>query len=137
MLWAMPHKFNAEHRGKFPKRNFRVTNWPEYNEALRGCGGLTACFEAGASEKWRARRRKTRGGHARYSDFAIETRLTLGLILKHSALNLNHLSLPEIKDFNAIGDKRCFREKAGSYRAEHSVNTLFPSMGDPVYPAWL
>jgi len=27
-------------------------------------------------------------------------------------LNLNHLTLPEIKDFNALGDRFCFRQKA-------------------------
>lgn len=38
-IWPpIPHKFNAHRRDKFPSTKFRVTNWPEYNEALRRRG---------------------------------------------------------------------------------------------------
>ncbi|UOA34135.1 hypothetical protein DSM110093_03970 (plasmid) [Sulfitobacter sp. DSM 110093] len=37
----MPHKFNATRRDKFPKQNYSVTNWSEYNEGLRQRGDLT------------------------------------------------------------------------------------------------
>jgi hypothetical protein len=30
-------------------------------------------------------------------------------LLEHNAKNLNHLTLPEIKDFNALDDLRCFK----------------------------
>ncbi|MEY8827137.1 transposase [Sedimentitalea sp. XS_ASV28] len=76
----MPHKYNARRRDKFPAAKFRVTNWPAYNEALRRRGDVTVWLEGGAAKNWRAQRRKTRGGQARYSDFTIETCLTLGLI---------------------------------------------------------
>jgi hypothetical protein len=36
--------------------------------------------------------------------------------LQRYRLNLNHLTLPEIKDFNALGDRFCFREKAKRVR---------------------
>jgi hypothetical protein len=32
--------------------------------------------------------------------------------LQRYRFNLNHLTLPEIKDFNALGDRFCFKEKA-------------------------
>jgi len=31
----MPHKFNANRRGKIPKQKYRVSNWASYNESLR------------------------------------------------------------------------------------------------------
>jgi hypothetical protein len=32
--------------------------------------------------------------------------------LTRFALNLNHLTLPEIKDFNALGESRCLKSNA-------------------------
>ena len=107
----MPHKFNADRRGKFPQAKYAVTNWPEYNEALRVRGDLTIWFEQGAAGKWPAPKRKTRGGQPRYSDFAIETCLTLGLIFHQplrqtqgfvrSLLTLMGLDLP-VPDFSTL-----------------------------------
>lgn len=76
----MPHKFNDARRHVFPKRRYRVTNWTEYNEALRRRGDLTIWFEDGVTDLWSAPRRRTRGGQARYSDLAIEICLTLRLV---------------------------------------------------------
>lgn len=76
----MPHKFNAGRRDKFPKAKYAVTNWSDYNEALRSRGDVTIWLEDGAAWKWFAPKRKGRGGQPKYSDFAIETCLTLGLI---------------------------------------------------------
>ena len=41
--------------------------------------------------------------------------------LKRYAKNLNHLTLPEIKDFNALGDESCLKANAKCFR------TPFPS----------
>jgi hypothetical protein len=38
-------------------------------------------------------------------------------VLKRFALNLNHLTLPEIKDFNVLDDVKCFRLNAKRYKA--------------------
>jgi hypothetical protein len=57
-----------------------VTNWPEYEAGLRRRGSLTLWLTPEALSKWYAPRRKTRGGQHRYSDLAIETTLTLGLV---------------------------------------------------------
>lgn len=65
----------------FPKRRYRVTNWAEYNEALRRRGDLTICFEDGVADLWSAPRRLTRSGQARYSDLVIEICQTLRLVL--------------------------------------------------------
>jgi|TARA_B110000240_G_scaffold142167_1_gene157237 hypothetical protein len=34
----MPYKFNASRRHKFDKKQYKITNWREYNEALRQRG---------------------------------------------------------------------------------------------------
>lgn len=78
----MPYKFNADRRDKIPKQRHRVTNWAEYNEGLRRRGDLTVWISEDALAMWPARRRKTRGGQPRYSDFAIELCLTLGVVFK-------------------------------------------------------
>ncbi len=37
--------------------------------------------------------------------------------IEHFDLNLNHLTLPEIIDFNALGDEQCFKLKPKRYRS--------------------
>ena len=44
----MPFKFNASRRDKFAKAKYRVTNWAEYNEALRQRGDVTVWFSEAA-----------------------------------------------------------------------------------------
>ena len=78
----MPHKFNADRRGKIPKQKYRVTNWTEYNEGLRQRGDLIVWISDDALVLWSAPRRTARGGQARYSDLAIEICLTLGMVFK-------------------------------------------------------
>ncbi|MEO9781715.1 MAG: IS5 family transposase, partial [Sedimentitalea sp.] len=107
----MPHKFNAAHRNKFPAAKYRVTNWPEYNEALRRRGDLSIWFDEEAVRKWSPRRRIGRGGQCRYSDFAIENCLALRLVfhqplrqvqgMVRSLMRLLGLSLP-VPDFSTL-----------------------------------
>jgi hypothetical protein len=56
---AVPFKHHAEHRHHIPKRRFRVTNWPEYDVALRRRGSLTVWFTGDAVAAWRAEPRNT------------------------------------------------------------------------------
>ena len=44
----MPHKYNADRRHHIPRPKRRVTNWAEYNEALRQRGSLTVWFGTAA-----------------------------------------------------------------------------------------
>jgi hypothetical protein len=76
----MPFKHNSARRHHIEKMNFRVTNWPAYEAGLRRRGSLTLWLTPDALSGWQAPRRKTRGGQHRYSDLAIETALTLGLV---------------------------------------------------------
>jgi hypothetical protein len=73
----MPHKYNAARRHHIPRPKRRVTNWSEYNEALRQRGSLTVWFTDEAIAAWKAAPRTTPGGQPHYSDLAITTALTL------------------------------------------------------------
>ena len=54
-----------------------MTNWAEYDAALRQRGSLTVWFSEEAIAGWKAAARRTPGGQANYSDLAITTALML------------------------------------------------------------
>ncbi len=76
----MSFKHNAYRRHRIGKMKFKVTNWREYETGLRRRGSLTLWVTPEALSSWQAPKRTTRGGQPRYSDLAIETALTLGLV---------------------------------------------------------
>ena len=78
----MPFKTNADRRHHIPKQRHRVTNWREYDEALRQRGSLTVWFTPAAIAAWRAEPRTTRGGQPHYSALAITTALTLRAVYR-------------------------------------------------------
>ena len=73
---AVPFKHHAEHRHHIPKPRYRVTNWREYDAALRRRGSLTVWFTDDAIAAWRAEPRITPRGQPYYSDLAVTTALT-------------------------------------------------------------
>ena len=85
---AVPFKYHAEHRHHIPKPRYRVTNWAEYDAALKRRGSLTVWFTDEAVQAWRAEPRTTPGGQRHYSALAITTALTLrtvfGLALRQT-----------------------------------------------------
>ncbi len=78
----MPFKANAARRQHIPKQKHRVTNWAEYDTALRARGSLTVWFTPEAVAAWAAAPRTTRGGQPPYSDLAIATALTLRAVFR-------------------------------------------------------
>src|SRR5215213_7180737 len=78
----VPFKANAARRHHIPKQRYRVTNWAEYDAALRQRGSLTVWFSEEAIAAWRAEPRTTRGGQAHYSALAIRTALTLRAVFR-------------------------------------------------------
>ena len=78
----MPFKANADRRHHIPKQQDRVTNWSEYDAALRQRGSLTVWFSEEAIAAWRAEPRTTRGGQPLYSAIAIATALTLRAVFR-------------------------------------------------------
>jgi len=78
----MPFKANAARRHRIPKQRRRVTNWAEYDAALRQRGSLTVWFSEGAIAAWRAEPCTSRGGQPHYSALAIRTALTLRVVFR-------------------------------------------------------
>jgi DDE family transposase len=70
---AVPFKANQDRRHRIPRQRHRVTNWPEYDAALRRRGSLTVWFTEAALAAWRAEPRTTRGEQPHYSALAITT----------------------------------------------------------------
>ena len=59
-----------------------MTNWSEYDAALRQRASLTVWFSEEAIAAWRAEPRTTWGGQPRYSALAIATALTLRTVFR-------------------------------------------------------
>jgi hypothetical protein len=78
----VPFKANAARRHRIPRQRHRVTNWAEYDAALRQRGSLTVWFSGAAIAAWRAAPRTTRGGQPWYSPLAILTALTLRVLFR-------------------------------------------------------
>ena len=78
----MPFKANQDRRHHIPKQRHQVTNWPEYDAALRQRGSLTVWVTDAAIAAWRAERRTTPGGQPHYSALAITTALTLRAVFR-------------------------------------------------------
>src|SRR3954465_49521 len=78
----MPFKANAARRHHIPKQRRRVTNWAEYDAALRQRGSLTVWFTEAAVAAWEAEPRTTPGGQPHYSTLAITTALTLKAVFR-------------------------------------------------------
>ena len=135
----MPHKFHASRRDKFEAAKYRVTNWSDYNEALRRRGDLTIWFDAGAAEKWCAPQRTNRGGQARYSDFAIEVCLALRLVFHQplrqvqgvvrSLMRLMGLDLP-VPDFSTLSRRgRCLPIMQFKPNSDGQITLIVDSTG--------
>src|SRR3954454_18440021 len=83
----MPFKANAPRRHHIPKQRRRITNWADYDAALRKRGSLTVWFTEEAIAAWHAEPRTTPGGQPHYSDLhysdlAITTALTLKAVFR-------------------------------------------------------
>jgi hypothetical protein len=78
----VPFKTNAARRHRIPRQRHRVTNWAEYDGALRRRGSLTVWFSDAAIAAWQAEPRTTPGGQPHYSALAILTALTLRAVFR-------------------------------------------------------
>src|SRR5450759_3903810 len=73
----MPYKHSENCRHKFTKPKYEVTNWPEYNDALRQRGDFTIWFTEAAINEWRPAKTGARGRSQEYSNHAIETAILI------------------------------------------------------------
>jgi hypothetical protein len=78
----MPYKFNESRRHKIKKALYKVTNWAEYNDALRNRGDITIWFTQDAVDHWRPAKTGGRGRPVEYSDHTIETAMLIRQVFK-------------------------------------------------------
>ena len=103
---------------------YRVANWSAYNQALVRRGDVTVWVSSEAIAAWTPGRSGRRGGQRRYSDFAIETAMTLRL--------LYHLPLRQAEGFlHALFGMMRFDLSAPDYttlsrRSQHLRRRLRP-----------
>src|SRR3954452_12932059 len=69
----MPDQTHAARRHPFPKAQYRVSNWHEYDRALQERGSLTLWVTPEAIADWQAPPTGQRGRSPFYSNLAIET----------------------------------------------------------------
>jgi Transposase DDE domain len=73
------------------KTKYHVANWSDYDRSLVERGNITLWLTPAAMASWNAKPTRRRGGQPKYSDVAIETALTLRLLL--------HLPLRQTEGF--------------------------------------
>ena len=138
----MPHKANAGRRHHIPRPKRRVTNWAEYDAALRRRGSLTVWFTDEAIASWRAAPRTTPGGQPSYSDLAITTALMVRAVFRlalrqtegliGSILHLLGLELP-VPDHSTIGRRaRTVKLPARPRSDDGPLPACCMEVGDPV-----
>jgi hypothetical protein len=87
----VPYKHSEDRRQKFEKPLYKVTNWTEYNAALKRRGDFTMWFTAEAIAAWCPAKTGARGRPTKYSDVAIETALFIRQVF--------HLALRQTEGF--------------------------------------
>ena len=119
-----------------------MTNWAEYDAALRQRGSLTVWFSEEAIAGWRAEPRTTRGGQPHSSALAIRTALTLRAVFRlalrqtegliGSILHLLGLDLP-VPDHSTLSRRAETLEVPKSVQSAGPVHLLVDSTGLRLY----
>jgi hypothetical protein len=80
-------------QAKYVRKSYKTTNWPEYEAGLRQRGSLTVWLSEDELKGWESPKRGQRkpGGQQQYSNHAIETALTVGMVF--------HLGLRQAEGF--------------------------------------
>jgi hypothetical protein len=128
----VPFKANAGRRHRIPKQRYRVTNWSEYDAALRQRGSLTVWFSDEAVAAWRAEPRTTRGGQAHYSALANKTALTLRAVFRLALRQTEGLigSILRLLGLDlAVPDHSTLSRRAETL----DVPKPYPSSGGPIH----
>lgn len=69
----MPNKYPKKKGWRVPKQRYKISNWPEYNDALRQRGNIEVWLSEAVIERWYEKLCVNNGSGAarKYSDFAI------------------------------------------------------------------
>ena len=125
----MPFKFHAAGRHHIPRQRQRVTNWSEYDAALRQRGSLTVWVTDDAIAAWHAEPRTTRGGQPRCSQLAITTALTLRAVFRLGLRQTEGLigSVTRLLGLDlAVPDHSTLSRRAENLQVVHSPSGAVP-----------
>lgn len=139
------YKYNEPYRHKFDPIKYRVTNWREYNRALRERGNITIWLEEKSIRKWYANRSHKQGAQRIYSNTAIEVigiiRLVFHLPLRQtegfmqSVVKLMKINLL-IPDFSTVSRRmKKLKVKIQSHAFKGGTHIIIDSSGLSVYGA--
>lgn len=139
----MPHKLRDPYRHKFDPAKFKITNWSEYNEALKNRGCITIWFTPELAKQWyhKPQATKSQGRQKTYSNLAIETmqvistvydqrlRQTEGMVV--SIVELMNLNIT-VPDFSTLARRKPdlrIENLSGILDSDEIINIIIDSTG--------
>jgi len=124
----MPYKYNDSRRHKFEKTKYRVTNWSEYNDALRKRGDITVWFTDAAIDAWVPDRLPGQKGRpVEYSELAIECCLMIRQVFRLPLRQTEGFltSLVRLMDVDiAVPDYSCLSKRSIDLRLERLAASI-------------
>ena len=124
----MPNKHNDARRHKFEKAKYRVTNWSDYNDALRKRGDITVWFTDEAIDAWVPERvQGQKGRPVEYSELAIECCLMIRQIFRLPLRQTEGFMTSLIRLMNigiAVPDYSCLSKRSIDLRLERLASTI-------------
>ncbi|MCP4761998.1 MAG: IS5 family transposase, partial [archaeon] len=132
---------------KFEKAKYKITNWPEYNNALKQRGNINIWFQSDIKDLWYYKKPKNanRGRQKIYSDKAVITCVTLGQVFNQrlrqtegfvtSIVKLMDLSL-DVPDFSTFSRRMVELEipkLSKSINSNEIINIIIDSTGLKIY----
>jgi hypothetical protein len=142
----MPYKLRNDRRHKFDKVRYKITNWSEYNEALKKRGSVTLWLSDEIIKAWYVdqNKPKERGGQFKYSDIAIEAFLTIKVVYHlpyrgaqgflSSIMNLMNVAI-DVPDYTRVCRRAKTLEVSGLKNIEtnEDIHVLIDSTGLKIF----
>lgn len=127
---------------KTNKKKYKVKNWKNYNQSLINRGNITLWIDEKIENKWYALNSGNRGRNEIYSDFSIESVLTLGKIFNQRLRQTTGLvkSLFKLMNLNLIvPNYSTLSRRSGKIKIsipimnKEKVNLIVDSSGVKIY----
>jgi hypothetical protein len=144
----MPYKLRNDRRHKFEKVKFKITNWSEYNQALKERGSITLWLSPEIIKAWHPKKskQKLQGGQFKYSDTAIQAALSIKTVyhlpyratqgLLESIMSLMRIKL-DVPDYTSICRRAAKLElpELVNIGNEDHINIVIDSTGLKIFGA--
>lgn len=114
------------------KTKYRVRNWSEYERGLRSRGDVTIWLSEGAIAGWTPPNNGLRGGQRRYSNLAILTELTLGVVF-HLPLRQTEGFLDSLLSLMGLDKKAPDHTTLSRRNSDVEVPPLTRAPGGPIH----